>query len=359
QLRWEAEVVEYVQCLWEKSRPRSKKIEPTDKLGINVPLLGPRFVPPSYLHIQKRAGLGHRVLEPMTQYIKPLNVIHPFYYPQLATCPRCGSDKETSWEGWTSTGARELHGLICEETALGAQLRCNICKESAKMKKGNTKNTPGDDDAGAQASETADLEGGIPIFFYRCALTRDLFDLLVEMRPSTTSAGLEERIRQLHLLEHKRRMLEYLEVAGDPLGYADKSISGEMITEVFLNVSARTRKGESEGYLKTLSAICGSLDNTFKAASKATLTNRDRQKSKELRGGILSVLNEDNQIIAWTQTNAEITELLQGLKRRHNILNVPQPKMMVADNCCQVRNAVTSAMPETDSKLDVWHFSAR
>jgi hypothetical protein len=64
----------------------------------------------------------------MTQYIKPLNVIHPFYYPQLATCPRCGSDKE------------------------------NICKESAKMKKGNTKNTPGDDDAGAQASETADLE---------------------------------------------------------------------------------------------------------------------------------------------------------------------------------------------------------
>jgi formate dehydrogenase maturation protein FdhE len=95
----------------------------------------------------------------MTQYIKPLNVIHPFYYPQLATCPRCGSDKETSWEGWTSTGARELHGLICEETALGAQLQCNICKESAKMKKGNTKNTPGDDDAGAQASETADLEG--------------------------------------------------------------------------------------------------------------------------------------------------------------------------------------------------------
>ncbi|KAG2739194.1 hypothetical protein P692DRAFT_20682524, partial [Suillus brevipes Sb2] len=41
QLKWEAEVVEYVQCLWEKSRPRSKKIEPTDKLGPNIPLLGP------------------------------------------------------------------------------------------------------------------------------------------------------------------------------------------------------------------------------------------------------------------------------------------------------------------------------
>jgi hypothetical protein len=122
--------------------------------------------------------------------------------------------------------------------------------------------------------------------------------------------------------------LEMFSSAGDPLGYADKSISGEMITEVFLNVSARTRKGESEGYLKTLSgqftdkfesllhlnlnpaAICGSLDNTFKAASKATLTNRDRQKSKELRGGILSVLNEDNQIIAWVCLDDDSLKLL-------------------------------------------------
>ncbi|KAG0694810.1 hypothetical protein DFH29DRAFT_1006019 [Suillus ampliporus] len=402
QLRWEAEVVEYVQCLWEKSRPRSKKIEPTDKLGFNVPLLGLRFVPPSYLHVQKRLGLGCQAIEPATQYIKPLNIIHPFYYPQLATCPRCGSDKATTWEGWTSTGARELHGLICEETALGAQLRCNTCKDSAKTTKGKNKNIiPGGEDAGGHASQAADdLEGycfattsaaywrtwehwriprGIPIFFYRCALTRDLFDLLVEMRPSTTSAGLEERVRQLHLLEHKRRMLEYLEafhaqptcrvnnqltnyfsggkstagaqmlqafsVASDPLGYADKSISGEMITEVFLDFCVRTRQRESGAYLKTLSAICGSLDNTFKAAR------------------ILSVLNEENQIISWrfcqTRTNAEITELLQGLKHRHDILNIPQPRMMVADNCCQVRNAVISAMPETDSKLDVWHFGAR
>ncbi|KAG2043856.1 hypothetical protein BDR03DRAFT_930693 [Suillus americanus] len=109
QLRWEAEVVEY-------------KIEPTDKLGLNIPLLGPQFVPPSYMHIQKCSGLRHQVIEPVTQYIKPLNIIHPFYYPQLATCPRCSSDKETTWEGWTSTGACELHGLICEETALSAQL---------------------------------------------------------------------------------------------------------------------------------------------------------------------------------------------------------------------------------------------
>lgn len=49
----------------------------------------------------------------------------------------------------------------------------------------------------------------------------------------------------------------------------------------------------------SLSAICSSLDNTFKAANKATLTNKDGQKTREIKGGILTVLNESNKIIAW------------------------------------------------------------
>ncbi|KAG2085011.1 uncharacterized protein F5147DRAFT_782255 [Suillus discolor] len=393
QLQWESEIVEYVQFLWEKTRTRSKKGEPS-KLGVNVPLLGPRFLPPSYLHVQKRSGGG--AIEPTTQYLKPLNIVHPFYYPQLGQCPRCGSDKDTAWEGWTSKGARELHGLFCEEAALGTQLRCNRCKESSKAK------TRGDTASGMVAGiegycfattsamywkgwEHWRIPRGLPIFFYRCALTRDLFDLLIELRPSSTSAGLEERVRQLHLFEHKRRMLEYLEAVrarecqndsknslgnyfnsgvtsgtclqafsapDDALGYSDKSVSRDTITEI-----------ESANYLKSLSAICASLDNTFKAANKATLTNKDGQKTKEIKGGILTVLNEGNEIISWrfcqTRTNAEIAELLLGLKHRHDVLGLPQPKMMVADNCCHIRGAVASAMPETEAKLDVWHFSAR
>ncbi|KAG1797285.1 hypothetical protein EV424DRAFT_1333429 [Suillus variegatus] len=131
QLQWESEIVEYVQFLWEKTRRRSKKGE-TNKLGVNVPLLGPRFIPPSYLHIEKQSGGG--AVDPTIQYLKPLNIVHPFYYPQLARCPRCGSDKDTTWEGWTSKGPRELHGILCEEMALGAQLRCNRCKETSKSK---------------------------------------------------------------------------------------------------------------------------------------------------------------------------------------------------------------------------------
>ncbi|KAG1735767.1 hypothetical protein EDB19DRAFT_1638243 [Suillus lakei] len=82
QLQWEAEVVEYVQFLWDKTQTSWLKKNEPNKLGFSVPLLGPWFVPLSYLHIQKCSGGG--AIEPTTQYLKPLNIVHPFYYPRLA-----------------------------------------------------------------------------------------------------------------------------------------------------------------------------------------------------------------------------------------------------------------------------------
>jgi hypothetical protein len=125
------------------------------------------------------------------------------------------------------------------------------------------------------------------------------------------------------------------------------------------------------------------MDSTFKSANKATLTDNQCRRSKELRGGILSMLNEKGEIVAWvclpfhpdvvrcpqtdkfiqrlcqTKANAEMTELLTGIRRRHEALGLPMPEMMVTDNCCQVRRAVQSALPETDCILDVWHLIAR
>jgi hypothetical protein len=49
------------------------------------------------------------------------------------------------------------------------------------------------------------------------------------------------------------KTLQAFSSASDPLAYADKSISGEMITEVFVDFCMRTRQEESGGYLKTLS----------------------------------------------------------------------------------------------------------
>jgi acetoacetate decarboxylase len=38
--------------------------------------------------------------------------------------------------------------------------------------------------------------GEIPYFLKRCAITRELYDLIVELRPSSTSAGLAENIKR-------------------------------------------------------------------------------------------------------------------------------------------------------------------
>jgi hypothetical protein len=76
---------------------------------------------------------------------------------------------------------------------------------------------------------------------------------------------------ELHLLEYKQAALEYLqefqkkksaifqeveltEFSGphDPLGYNDKSISDDLITDILLEFTKRTRKLESAEYLQTL-----------------------------------------------------------------------------------------------------------
>ena len=48
------------------------------------------------------------------------------------------------------------------------------------------------------------LAGGIPIFFSRSAVTRDLFDLIVELRPHTTSGRVAETVKRK---SHARAML--------------------------------------------------------------------------------------------------------------------------------------------------------
>ncbi len=132
QLAWESNVVEYVNYLYRQTKVHgnSKDTQPKP-LSKDIPLLGPRFIPPSYLHIQRRHAAP--VIEPESAYLKPLNVVHPFYYPRLACCPQCKSNT-VLWEGWTTAGSRDVHGISEEEMALGFQLRCKDCKASGTTK---------------------------------------------------------------------------------------------------------------------------------------------------------------------------------------------------------------------------------
>ena len=57
-------------------------------------------------------------------------------------CSQCQSHNKVTWEGWTTTGAWEIHGIAQEETALGLQLHCDGCKQrhtpSSSTKSGPT-----------------------------------------------------------------------------------------------------------------------------------------------------------------------------------------------------------------------------
>lgn len=126
QLEWEAAIVQYVNFVQDATRARPKKSAMSlPRLSNEIPLLGPHFLPPSYLHARKRPG--NAPIEPEVMYLRPLNVVHPFYYPSLARCPQC-CGTNIVWEGWTGTGARDVHGVKLEEAALGCQLRCKDCK---------------------------------------------------------------------------------------------------------------------------------------------------------------------------------------------------------------------------------------
>jgi len=124
-----------------------------------------------------------------------------------------------------------------------------------------------------------------------------------------------------------------------------------------------------------------SLDNTYKVASKAMVVDKDGTRMKLLKGGILSLINEINEILAWvsrlsylglngladylwqrfcqTASAAEIEEVLEGIKKRCLELGVPLPDLVVVDNCCNVRNTVAKVLPDAHVVLDVFHFIKR
>jgi hypothetical protein len=136
QLEWASNVVEYVSYVFKATTVRAgtKKGTGPPCLMKEVPILGPRFLPPGYTHLQNR--ISTPLIEPKTAYLKPINIVHPLYYPDIAKCPECCSEN-TSWQGWTATGHREVHGVRRKETALGYQLECKDCKPEKGVRSHN------------------------------------------------------------------------------------------------------------------------------------------------------------------------------------------------------------------------------
>lgn len=90
-------------------------------------------------------------------------------------------------------------------------------------------------------------------------------------------------------------------------GYNDNSISNDLVTQVYLELSKQTRDAESWAYLRTLTGslislpilhdvlliavtcvnalgICLSFDHTFKLSKKATVVSSSGQHQQVIRG---------------------------------------------------------------------------
>jgi len=207
--------------------------------------------------------LPYRSMVLGSRHLRPLTIIHPFFYPQIGRCP-CGN-KRPLWEGWTTTGHRDVHGLRQEETALGFRIRCKECHGESQGKTNRD---------GYCIATTNPLywekwdnacAGGLPYFFKRCAVTSDLFQLISEMRPLSTAAGLRISSRMFTLFSVNVRVL------ASPL---------------ILSLLAKTL----------------SLDATFKFANRATVVDKDGKRHKLVKGGILSMINEHNLTVGWVRT---------------------------------------------------------
>ncbi|KAK6971771.1 hypothetical protein R3P38DRAFT_3297859 [Favolaschia claudopus] len=385
QLQFEAHVAEYVTFLHGQTRPTrttktSNTVPKAKPLAPSIPIYGPKFTPPSFVEIHHRGGK----ISPEIAYLRPIHIVHPVYYPLLAKCPHCGS-QDIAWDSWNGTGSREVHGVRREETALGYQLRHEACVPDEGGVGTKNRSFVTTNPAFWKKWEHWEIPRGIPYFLSRSAVTRELFDIIAEFRPSTTSGGLAENIKQLHLLEYHEHSLEYLQAyqesnfkpgtiafprpfipfsAPTEEGYDDTPITDDLIRDVYMGFVERTRRGESSEYLRNLTpGICLSTDNTFKVAGKATVVDSSKARTKLMKGGILSMLNELNEIIAWrfcqSASPAEMFEVLLGIKKRCEELGVELPSMLVSDDCCKIEKEAHKAMPDLQICLDVYHFMMR
>ncbi len=102
---------------------------------------GPVFNPPTYAQELMRNPTAS--VTPETGCLKSVHIVSPDYYPQLKRCLQCGATGNSlTWNGWNPTGPCEVHGLRCEEMAIGVQLRCKDCEavHQQQVKEGLPKN---------------------------------------------------------------------------------------------------------------------------------------------------------------------------------------------------------------------------
>lgn len=122
-MEFAAQVCQYVKVMY-------GKLLANGKCDPNLPLYGPRFLPPSPT-IVYRNPLSSSEISTRDFYLKPVTVVHELYWPSLLRCPTCEKANRQKpslqRQGFTPEGPRTVHGIKEEEYVIGTKIRCRTC----------------------------------------------------------------------------------------------------------------------------------------------------------------------------------------------------------------------------------------
>ncbi|ALO69507.1 hypothetical protein CNH03015 [Cryptococcus deneoformans JEC21] len=312
----------------------------------SFPFYGPLFSPPSLEELQFR---GKSIsANPSSFLVEPVLVVHPLFYPEMVLdkCPKAGCQSTVKRKGWKPF--RSVYGVDHNIKVVSLQY---ICAEHGVY-------SPSADTywEGCMPWE----QGLLPHFLAKTAVTRELYDLIAEVRPKSSVNQLVENIHQLHILYSRRletrfyaaalrertrmsffnqsatpfpMMLQRAEIKKDDGPPAVRTgVSEDNITELSGNTStgtsgndneiainpspsfdtvracyedfvARQRKHESSQYIRTLSGLIAAVDATMKVANKASVYSRTNNGKMQVvnpfAGGLLTGVNEDKELVFW------------------------------------------------------------
>jgi ribosomal protein L32 len=208
---WCANVLVYVDHVHKETRVHgnSKKTS-GNPLPLEIPLLGPVFLPPEPSLLLKYTP--HRPIKPTDYYLRNFTVVHPFYMAKspLLTCPGCVQTQQIpkiTWRSWSNKAPRLVHELDRDSLAMGYTFECSNCEEQRRQHHWTMTNAifwkeipywkvPGEVPTYPCVALIDHSLAYVPFFLERSAISRQLYNVIAEFRLTEPAAAIVEHVKR-------------------------------------------------------------------------------------------------------------------------------------------------------------------
>ncbi|WVQ86101.1 hypothetical protein IAT38_008269 [Cryptococcus sp. DSM 104549] len=323
QKEFAAGVLEYLSVL-ERVRASQMAVKRPTKPPLGFPYHGPQFHPPTHIDLWLH-GQDFET-QPNVARLEPLLVVHPLFFPELNLdkCPVSGCTGRVKKAGPTSI--RTLYGVTGNVKVIGEQYVCSVHKGFSATAPEFWK--------GRQPWEM----GSFPLFFKEAGMTRELFDLIAEMRVKCTVMAIAEGL--------KRALAPFPSLDAGSL-----KVPSEWLIRSAYKIFGAQRIMENERYMRTLGGLTLGVDSTMKIANKATVFGarhgNTTRSDNPWGGGCVSGVNEDREMCTLELVPTNSATLLQA------------PHCRIRRACCDYRSSITNELFGLNVVQDLWHLKER